>query len=156
MKKVIKLTESDLKRLVEKVLEEQKNVKVVLCKNIGITDGHKYCNGITKTKIVQIECGALGLTDPNSRGKFGGHRVIKGMCSGKDGKPINEMVTEQKKDEKKDEEVSWLWKVKKKLKGISDEQLDYNMRNDLPWDWKGTKEGYFEKMEPRKRHSGSN
>lgn len=58
--------------------------------------------------------------------------------------------------EKKDEEVSWLWKVKKKLKGVSDEQLDYNMRNNLPWDWKGTKEGYYEKMEPRKRNSGSN
>lgn len=70
-------------------------------------------------------------------------------------KIINKVVKEQK-SEKKDEEVSWLWKVKKKLKGISDEQLDYNMRNDLPWDWKGTKEGYFEKMEPRKRHSGSN
>jgi hypothetical protein len=70
-------------------------------------------------------------------------------------KIIDKVVKEQK-SEKKDEEVSWLWKVKKKLKGISDEQLDYNMRNDLPWDWKGTKEGYFEKMEPRKRHSGSN
>ena len=58
--------------------------------------------------------------------------------------------------EKKDEEVSWLWKVKKKLKGVSDEQLDYNMRINLPWDWKGTKEGYYEKMEPRKRNSGSN
>lgn len=58
--------------------------------------------------------------------------------------------------ENKDEEVSWLWKVKKKLKGISDEQLDYNMRNDLPWDWKGSKEGFREKMEPRKKHSGSN
>ena len=59
-------------------------------------------------------------------------------------------------NEKKDEEVSWLWKVKKKLKGVSDEQLDYNMRNNLPWDWKGTKEGYYEKMEPRKKNSGSN
>lgn len=57
---------------------------------------------------------------------------------------------------KEDKEVSWLWKVKKKLKGVSDEQLDYNMKNNLPWDWKGTKEGYFEKMEPRKFHSGSN
>lgn len=88
MKKVIRLSESDLMRLVEKVLEEQKGVKVVLCKDIGITDGHKYCNGHTKTKIIQIECGALGLTDPNSRGKFGGQRVIQGMCSGKDGLPI--------------------------------------------------------------------
>ena len=88
MKKVIRLTESDLRKLVERVLDEQKNVKVVLCKDIGITDGHKYCNGNTRTKIIQIDCGALGVTDPNSRGKFGGQRVISGMCSGKDGTPI--------------------------------------------------------------------
>lgn len=49
-----------------------------------------------------------------------------------------------------------MWKVKKKLKGVSDEQLDYNMKHDLPWDWKGTKEGFYEKMEPRKKNSGSN
>jgi hypothetical protein len=30
------------------------------------------------------------------------------------------------------------------------------MENDLPWDWKGTKEGYYEKMEPRKNNRGSN
>ncbi len=67
-------------------------------------------------------------------------------------KIINKVVIEQKKDQ----EVSWLWKVKKKLKGVSDEQLDYNMKNNLPWDWKGSKEGFYEKMEPRKRNSGSN
>ncbi len=67
-------------------------------------------------------------------------------------KIINKVVIEQKKDQ----EVSWLWKVKKKLKGVSDEQLDYNMKNNLPWDWKGSKEGFYEKMEPRKKNSGSN
>jgi hypothetical protein len=88
MKKIVRLNEADLIRLIEKVLEEQKGVKVVLCKDIGITDGHMYCNAETKSKIVSLECGKLGLTDPNSRGKFGGQRVIQGMCSGKDGKPI--------------------------------------------------------------------
>jgi len=67
-------------------------------------------------------------------------------------KIINKVLNE----EKKDEVVSWLWKVKKKLKGVSDEQLDYNMKNNLPWDWKGSKEGFYEKMEPRKKNSGSN
>jgi hypothetical protein len=42
------------------------------------------------------------------------------------------------------------------LKGISDEQLIYNMENDLPWDWKGSKEGYYEKNEPKKYPRGSN
>lgn len=65
-------------------------------------------------------------------------------------KPKSENMNEE------DEKVSWMWKVKKKLKGVSDEQLDYNMKNDLPWDWRGTKEGFYEKMEPRKKNSGSN
>lgn len=88
MKKTIRLTESDLMKLVERVLVEQKLIKVVLCKDIGITDGHKFCNEITRTKIIEIECGKLGITDPNTRGKFGGQKVINGMCSGKDGTPI--------------------------------------------------------------------
>lgn len=49
-----------------------------------------------------------------------------------------------------------LKKIIAKLKGLSDEQIRYNLKNDLPWDWTGSKEGYYEKMEPRKRHSGSN
>jgi len=51
---------------------------------------------------------------------------------------------------------SLIKKVAAKLKGISDKQIQYNMENDLPWDWKGTKEGFYEKMEPRKKSSGSN
>ena len=31
-----------------------------------------------------------------------------------------------------------------------------NMENDLPWDWTGSKEGFYDKMEPRRRNSGSN
>jgi hypothetical protein len=55
-----------------------------------------------------------------------------------------------------DRKESMLEKIKRKLKGISDEQLDYNMKNNLPWDWNGTKEGYYEKNEPRKYNKGSN
>jgi hypothetical protein len=69
---------------------------------------------------------------------------------------LSRLVKKIINEEKKEEEVSWLWKVKKKLKGVSDEQLDYNMRNNLPWDWKGSKEGFYEKIEPRKKNSGSN
>jgi len=50
-----------------------------------------------------------------------------------------------------------LWqKMKLKLKGVSEEQLQYNIENGLPWDWNGSKEGFYEKMEPRKNYSGSN
>jgi hypothetical protein len=57
---------------------------------------------------------------------------------------------------KEDRKETMIEKIKRKLKGISDEKLIYNMENDLPWDWKGSKEGYYEKMEPRKNNSGSN
>jgi len=43
-----------------------------------------------------------------------------------------------------------------KLKGVSDDQIKYNMKHDLPWDWNGSKEGFYEKMEPKRKHSGSN
>ena len=52
-------------------------------------------------------------------------------------------------------ESTWE-RIKRKLKGISDDQLIYNMENDLPWDWKGSKEGFFEKNEPRSHSRGSN
>ena len=52
-------------------------------------------------------------------------------------------------------ESTWE-KIKRKLKGISDDQLIYNMENDLPWDWKGSKEGFFEKNEPKRHPRGSN
>ena len=56
--------------------------------------------------------------------------------------------------ENKDE--STVQKLMRKLKGVSDKQLKYNIENDLPWDWKGSKEGYYEKMENKRHHSGSN
>jgi hypothetical protein len=55
-----------------------------------------------------------------------------------------------------DKDESMIKKLMRKLKGVSDEQLNYNVKNDLPWDWKGSKEGYYEKMENKRHHSGSN
>jgi hypothetical protein len=56
--------------------------------------------------------------------------------------------------ENKDQTI--LQKILKKLKGVSDQQIEYNLKHDLPWDWKGTKEGFYQKMENKKDHSGSN
>ena len=63
---------------------------------------------------------------------------------------IKKVISEQ------EEPRPLLKKIIAKLKGLSDEQIRYNLKNDLPWDWTGSKEGYYEKMEPRKRHTGSN
>jgi len=60
------------------------------------------------------------------------------------------------KDKKDDNDESFYKKLMMKLKGISDDKLIYNMENDLPWDWKGSKEGYYEKMENKRNYSGSN
>lgn len=51
---------------------------------------------------------------------------------------------------------SLIKKVVAKLKGVSDDQIKYNMKHDLPWDWKGSKEGFYEKMEPSRKYTGSN
>lgn len=66
---------------------------------------------------------------------------------------LTRIVGKVLKEEKDD---SLMKKLMRKLKGVSDEQLDYNVKNNLPWDWKGSKEGYYEKMENKKHHSGSN
>jgi hypothetical protein len=52
--------------------------------------------------------------------------------------------------------IPLLKKALLKLKGVSDTQLEYNIEHGLPWDWKGSKEGFYEKMEPRKDYTGSN
>jgi hypothetical protein len=62
---------------------------------------------------------------------------------------VKNVISEQEKE-------SLLKKLMRKLKGVSSKQLKYNMENDLPWDWTGSKEGFYEKMEPRRRNSGSN
>ena len=64
-------------------------------------------------------------------------------------------ATRTNEEIKEDRKESMIEKIKRKLKGVSDDQLIYNMENDLPWDWKGSKEGYYEKHEPRKNNRGS-
>jgi len=52
--------------------------------------------------------------------------------------------------------IPLLKKALLKLKGVSDSQLEYNIEHGLPWDWKGSKEGFYEKIEPRRNYTGSN
>jgi len=47
-------------------------------------------------------------------------------------------------------------KIKAKLKGVSKEQIEYNKEHGLPIWWQGSKEGFYEKMEPRRNNTGSN
>ena len=49
-----------------------------------------------------------------------------------------------------------LDRIKAKLKGVSKEQMDYNKENGLPIWWQGSKEGFYDYMEPRKNNTGSN
>jgi hypothetical protein len=68
---------------------------------------------------------------------------------------VNRIVRKVIKEENERNE-SLMQKLMTKLKGVSDKQLEYNMKNDLPWDWKGSKEGFQEKMEDRRSYKGSN
>jgi hypothetical protein len=52
--------------------------------------------------------------------------------------------------------LSLMDKLKIKIAGIDDEQVIYNLNNNLPIDWRGTKEGYYEKMKSTKFNTGSN
>ncbi len=49
-----------------------------------------------------------------------------------------------------------LDRIKAKLKGVTPEQMGYNKEHGLPIWWQGSKEGFYEKMEPRKNNRGSN
>lgn len=53
-------------------------------------------------------------------------------------------------------EESILDKIKAKLKGVSKEQMEYNKEHGLPIWWQGSKEGFYEYMEPKKNNTGSN
>lgn len=68
----------------------------------------------------------------------------------------NDLTRIVKRVIKEEEKETLIKKLMRKLKGIDDKQLKYNIENDLPWDWKGSKEGYYEKIEVRKHYSGSN
>ena len=52
--------------------------------------------------------------------------------------------------------ITFLKKLTLKLKGVSEERIRYNISNDLPLGWRGSKEGFYEKMEVRNNYSGSN
>jgi hypothetical protein len=52
--------------------------------------------------------------------------------------------------------LSLLDRFKIKMAGIDDNQVIYNLNNNLPIDWKGTKEGYYEKTQPTNLNKGSN
>ena len=210
MKKVIRLTESDLTRLVRRVIKETKNTPSdetpkesgdelfskefddeyvrgfcrladILYNNSTKLDIGREIKNFNKRKIQNLI--EKGIIDANmSEDEI--NRFIKNLpdriyqkCRNipKDnmGRGIVEDLTpkifqklfnllksdKNKSDElteEKDRKESTWEKIKRKLKGVSNKQLIYNMENDLPWDWNGTKEGFYEKSESGKYSKGSN
>lgn len=78
MKKVIRLTESDLINIIKRTINEQmgelKAEDVVYCSKVGVrTIG--YCNKNTKELIEKLPCSFIGVKSP-------------GMCDGRTGKPV--------------------------------------------------------------------
>lgn len=209
-KKVIRLSETDLTRIVKRVIKETKNTSSdetpkesgnelfskefddeyvrgfckladILYNNSTKLDIGREIKNFNKRKIQNLI--EKGIIDDNmSEDEF--NRFIKNLpdriyqkCRNirKDnmGRGIVEDLTpkifqklfnllksdKNKSDElteEKDRKESTWEKIKRKLKGVSDKQLIYNMENDLPWDWNGTKEGFYEKSESGKYSKGSN
>lgn len=78
MAKIIKLTESDLERIVKRVIKEQTNnlkkEDVVKCASLGIKSPG-YCDKKTRKPLKKVPCSFIGV-------KFFGD------CDGITGKPI--------------------------------------------------------------------
>lgn len=72
---------------------------------------------------------------------------------------MREAVRETLKDifnEGENPEFSFKDRLKLKLKGVSLEKAKENIKQGLPIDWEGSKEGYYEKQEPRRNYAGTN
>jgi len=146
MKKIIKLKERDISLMVKKIINE----------NVGDRAGEMYSE---INKLIDMEYEDVNIDETIDvlenilQGlKAKSHRGKKGMGSISREDVLKNWGLNEAEDRK---ESTWE-RIKRKLKGISDNQLVYNMENDLPWDWKGSKEGYFDKHEPRKHSKGSN
>jgi hypothetical protein len=147
MKKVVRLSESDIARIVNKIINEQpeRDRTGDLYADINSLIDDEY-NDVDYEDVANVLENIL-------RGiKAQSHRNKKGM------KPIskNDILKNFGLNEQEEESRPFLKRLIAKLKNITDKQITYNLKNDLPWDWNGSKEGYYEKMEPRKRHTGSN
>jgi hypothetical protein len=141
-----RLTESDLNRIVKKIINE----------NVGDRSGEMYSD---INKLIDMEYEDVNIDETIDvlenilQGlKAKSHRGKKGMGSISREDVLKNWGLNETESRK---ESTWE-RIKRKLKGVSDNQLVYNMENGLPWDWKGSKEGYYEKMENKKHYSGSN
>jgi hypothetical protein len=146
MKRVVRLSESDIARIVNKVINEQQDNRTGdLYASINSLIDDEY-NDVDYEDVANVLENILrGIKAQSYRNKKGIKSISK-----------NDVLKNFGLNEQEEESRPFLKRLIAKLKGISDEQIRYNLKNDLPWDWNGSKEGYYEKMEPRKRHSGSN
>jgi|ETNvirenome_6_85_1030632.scaffolds.fasta_scaffold09688_1 hypothetical protein len=72
-----------------------------------------------------------------------------------DWKEIQRKYGDKKKDDE-NKKASILDRFKKVLYNVSDEQAAYNEKHNLPTNWRGSKEGYHEKITNKTFPSGSN
>ena len=145
--KKIRLTEKDLTRIIKQVLNEQplKDLEKNSNKRMSLA---AYLKELLKAKEV--------ASWSDEKTKTFVLNVIDNHFEYKDRNNKEYVIQRRLKRFINEDDESLFKKMLRKLKGVSEKQLEYNMKNDLPWDWKGSKEGFYEKMEPRKKSSGSN
>ena len=91
MKKVVRLTESELIKIIKRVIKEDNSQSsnipkedVVKCASVG-TKSLGYCNRKTKQPLVMFPCSYIGVKS-------------LGMCDGKTGQPIKGDMEKMIKD----------------------------------------------------------
>jgi len=180
--KVIKLKESDLQKVLNETHVDGKGSNYIKDVDKSSKDNNDLCDELTINSVKELKRKMRGMSIPK-KDKVKIDNYIKEMnktnkelsadldvnntylrfiqnilCtySKEDKNNIDESKVIKLNEDFSDDKESLIFKVLRRLKGVTKDQLEYNMKNDLPWDWRGSKEGFYEKMEPRKNYTGSN
>lgn len=101
---------------------------------------------------------SLGVLDQLQKGKDSSQAVFSLSMKAEEAKPVagKPALAESFMKEDAYHKLSFLDKIKLKLAGVSEEQALENLNNNLPIDWTGSKEGFYDSKEPRGNYSGTN
>lgn len=101
---------------------------------------------------------SLGVLDQLKQGKDSAQAIFSLSMKAEEAKPVagKPALAESFMKEDAYHKLSFLDKIKLKLAGVSEEQAIENLNNGLPIDWSGSKEGFYDREEPKRNYSGTN
>jgi hypothetical protein len=118
-------------------------------------------NLITSKKHIEAILKAyasLGVLNQLAKGKDASQATFSLSMKADEAKPVvgKPALAESFMKEDAYHKLSFLDKIKLKLAGVSEEKALENLNNNLPIDWTGSKEGFYDREEPRGNYSGTN